>query len=141
MAKVKRRPVVRGPQLALRTGRVPAMPAPRALTGAPELSTKQQRAIRAKARGALVEAGIYRQQFVKCGKAACLRCKRGPVHGPYWFVEWYEGASGDRRRRMRTRYVGKRLPTAEIAAYVMRTGSPEAAAAAAEELSTAERGA
>ena len=42
----------------------------------------------------------FRQQYVRCGKAACSRCP----HGPYWYAFWREGA------RVRSRYVGKELP-------------------------------
>jgi len=29
---------------------------------------------------------IYRQQYVRCGKAGCRRCPpMGPGHGPYWY--------------------------------------------------------
>ena len=43
----------------------------------------------------------FRQQHVKCGKPTCTRCP----HGPYWYAYWREDG------RLRTRYVGKSLPT------------------------------
>ena len=49
---------------------------------------------------------VYRQQYVRCGKAACKRCPpHGPGHGPYWY-----GFYWDYRQRTKSFYVGKRLP-------------------------------
>jgi hypothetical protein len=49
---------------------------------------------------------IYRQQYVRCGKARCRRCPpAGPGHGPYWY-----GFYWDYRQRTRSFYVGKSLP-------------------------------
>lgn len=49
---------------------------------------------------------IYRQQYVRCGKAGCRRCPpAGPGHGPYWY-----GFYWDYRQRTRSFYVGKSLP-------------------------------
>lgn len=42
-----------------------------------------------------------RQQTVRCGKKGCTSCP----HGPYWYAYWREDG------RMRSRYVGKDLPT------------------------------
>lgn len=42
----------------------------------------------------------YRRQTVKCGKRGCTRCP----HGPYWYAYWREDG------RLRSRYIGKRLP-------------------------------
>jgi hypothetical protein len=42
----------------------------------------------------------YRQELVRCGRRGCTRCP----HGPYWYAYWREGG------RLRTRYIGKRLP-------------------------------
>lgn len=42
----------------------------------------------------------YRQEQVRCGKAACTRCP----HGPYWYAFWKEGG------RTRKRYIGRHLP-------------------------------
>jgi hypothetical protein len=50
---------------------------------------------------------IYRQQYVRCGKAGCRRCPpTGPGHGPYWYAFYW-----DYRQRTRSFYVGKVLPT------------------------------
>jgi hypothetical protein len=43
----------------------------------------------------------YRQESVKCGKRGCTRCP----HGPYWYAYWREEG------RLRSRYIGKTLPT------------------------------
>lgn len=43
----------------------------------------------------------FRQQAVKCGRDNCSRCP----HGPYWYAYWREGG------RLRSRYIGKRLPS------------------------------
>jgi len=33
------------------------------------------------------EGVIYRQQYVRCGKATCKKCAPGgPGHGPYWML-------------------------------------------------------
>lgn len=57
-------------------------------------------------KGFTLEGMHYRQEFVKCGKAACKRCP----HGPYWF------AYDHRRIFMKKSYVGKKLPPAVEAA-------------------------
>jgi len=49
---------------------------------------------------------IYRQQYVRCGKATCTKCPpAGPGHGPYWY-----GFYWDYQQRTRSFYVGKQLP-------------------------------
>jgi hypothetical protein len=45
----------------------------------------------------------FRQERVRCGRASCTRCP----HGPYWYAYWREDG------RLRSRYVGKELPTAD----------------------------
>jgi hypothetical protein len=42
----------------------------------------------------------YRQEEVRCGKAACTSCP----HGPYWYAYWKEDG------RTRKRYIGRQLP-------------------------------
>lgn len=42
----------------------------------------------------------YREELVRCGRDNCSRCP----HGPYWYAYWREGG------RLRSRYIGKRLP-------------------------------
>ncbi|MGH2687640.1 MAG: hypothetical protein ACRDKW_02365 [Actinomycetota bacterium] len=61
-------------------------------------------------RGLLVDDGgeatgsagavTYRQELVRCGKAGCRSCP----HGPYWYAYWREDG------RVRSRYIGRRLP-------------------------------
>lgn len=43
----------------------------------------------------------FRRQSVRCGKQSCSRCP----HGPYWYAAWREDG------KVRTRYIGKTLPT------------------------------
>jgi hypothetical protein len=43
----------------------------------------------------------FRQEHVKCGRENCTRCP----HGPYWYAYWREGG------RLRSRYIGKQLPS------------------------------
>jgi hypothetical protein len=43
----------------------------------------------------------FRQELVRCGRENCTRCP----HGPYWYAYWREGG------RLRSRYIGKHLPT------------------------------
>jgi hypothetical protein len=42
----------------------------------------------------------FRQDMVRCGREGCTQCP----HGPYWYAYWREGG------RLRSRYLGKRLP-------------------------------
>lgn len=52
----------------------------------------------------------YRQQFTRCGKQRCRKCKEGAGHGPYWYAYWNENG------RTVSKYVGIRLPAeAELA--------------------------
>jgi DNA-binding SARP family transcriptional activator len=32
----------------------------------------------------------YRQQYTRCGKQRCRKCKEGPGHGPYWYAYYSE---------------------------------------------------
>jgi len=53
---------------------------------------------------AAARSGVtYRQESVRCGKRGCTRCP----HGPYWYAYWREDG------RLRSRYIGKSLPSAE----------------------------
>ena len=58
--------------------------------------------------GVAVPPGVpvtYRQQYRRCGKAACSRCAAGgPGHGPYWYAFWSESG------RSRSRYLGTQAP-------------------------------
>src|SRR5947207_7102410 len=46
----------------------------------------------------------YRQQYTRCGKERCRKCKEGAGHGPYWYAYWSENG------RTISKYVGMRLP-------------------------------
>ncbi|MBV9689393.1 MAG: AAA family ATPase [Ktedonobacteraceae bacterium] len=46
----------------------------------------------------------YRQQFTRCGKQRCLKCKEGPGHGPYWYAYWSE------KGHTVSKYMGLHLP-------------------------------
>jgi hypothetical protein len=48
-------------------------------------------------------AVTFRQEHVRCGKPGCRTCP----HGPYWYAYWREGG------RVRSRYIGRRLPDQE----------------------------
>src|SRR5579875_2849673 len=47
----------------------------------------------------------YTREYRRCGKPNCRRCTEGPGHGPYWYASWREDG------RLKTRYVGKELPS------------------------------
>ncbi len=46
----------------------------------------------------------YRQQYTRCGKERCRKCKEGAGHGPYWYAYWHEN------RRTISKYIGIHLP-------------------------------
>lgn len=46
----------------------------------------------------------YRQQFTRCGKQRCRKCKEGAGHGPYWYAYWSENG------RTISKYIGIHLP-------------------------------
>src|SRR5437016_4547526 len=46
----------------------------------------------------------YRQQFTRCGKQRCRKCREGEGHGPYWYAYWSE------KGRTVSKYVGIELP-------------------------------
>src|SRR5439155_6347409 len=46
----------------------------------------------------------YRQQFTRCGKQRCRKCREGIGHGPYWYAYWSE------KGRTRSKYVGIHRP-------------------------------
>ena len=52
----------------------------------------------------------YRQQFVRCGKPTCSRCRTGPSHGPYWYAYWHANGT------LHKRYLGHTDPHAADAA-------------------------
>jgi len=72
--------------------------------GAPRAKKKQQatRFIVETRTGRTLSRGVtYELERVRCNKPKCGRCKRGPVHGPYWYAYWTtEG-------RTRKKYIGK----------------------------------
>ncbi len=47
----------------------------------------------------------YRQQYTRCGKQRCRKCREGVGHGPYWYAYWNE------KGRTISKYVGTNLPT------------------------------
>ncbi|HET9918235.1 MAG TPA: DUF6788 family protein, partial [Ktedonobacteraceae bacterium] len=46
----------------------------------------------------------YRQQYTRCGKQRCKKCKGGSGHGPYWYAYWSENG------RTVSKYIGAQLP-------------------------------
>jgi hypothetical protein len=46
----------------------------------------------------------YQRKRIRCGKPKCRTCSAGNGHGPYWYAYWRDGD------KVRSRYVGKRLP-------------------------------
>ena len=46
----------------------------------------------------------YRQQFTRCGKQRCRKCKEGAGHGPYWYAYWSENG------RTISKYIGINPP-------------------------------
>lgn len=53
-----------------------------------------------------VDDRLYQLEQVRCGKANC-KCAgaKGELHGPYWYAYWREDG------KLKSRYVGKKLPT------------------------------
>src|SRR5258708_8684288 len=47
----------------------------------------------------------YRQQYTRCGKERCRKCKEGAGHGPYWYAYWSENG------RTVSKYIGINPPT------------------------------
>src|SRR5919108_6027757 len=46
----------------------------------------------------------YRQQYTRCGKQRCRKCREGRGHGPYWYAYWSE------KGRTVSKYIGTQLP-------------------------------
>ncbi len=46
----------------------------------------------------------YRQQYTRCGKERCHKCKGGNGHGPYWYAYWNE------KGHTVSKYIGVHLP-------------------------------
>lgn len=53
----------------------------------------------------LGDGWTYQLRFVRCGKSTCRVCAIGFGHGPYWYAYMHRGG------KVRSRYVGKNLPT------------------------------
>lgn len=49
----------------------------------------------------------YRQQYTRCGKQRCRKCREGAGHGPYWYAYWSENG------RTISKYIGIH-PPAEV---------------------------
>src|SRR5438270_6443897 len=47
----------------------------------------------------------YRQQYTRCGKERCRKCKAGAGHGPYWYAYWSDNG------RTVSKHIGIRLPS------------------------------
>src|SRR5712692_5983288 len=47
----------------------------------------------------------YRQQFTRCGKQRCRKCREGAGHGPYWYAYWSENG------RTVSKYIGIHPPS------------------------------
>src|SRR5438067_13575384 len=58
----------------------------------------------------------YRQQYTRCGKERCRKCKEGAGHGPYWYAYWSENG------RTISKYIGIRLPADIEVAQQARKG-------------------
>src|SRR5579863_4845328 len=46
----------------------------------------------------------YRQQYTRCGKQRCRKCKEGAGHGPYWYAYWSD------KGRTISKYIGINPP-------------------------------
>lgn len=61
----------------------------------------------------------YRQQFTRCGKQRCRKCKEGAGHGPYWYAYWSENG------RTISKYIGVHPPAGiELTSVESRTPRP-----------------
>ncbi|MGB8345625.1 MAG: DUF6788 family protein [Ktedonobacteraceae bacterium] len=56
----------------------------------------------------------YRQQYTRCGKERCRKCKEGNGHGPYWYAYWSENG------RTVSKYIGIHLPSSIAAELTQR---------------------
>lgn len=65
----------------------------------------------------------YRQQYTRCGKERCRKCREGQGHGPYWYAYWSE------KGRTVSKYVGINRPIdaelAEVEVTVQTRGKQE----------------
>lgn len=53
--------------------------------------------------------GTYQRELIKCGNARCRRCKRAPVHGPYWYLYQWQPSRRVNSGRLRSIYIGREL--------------------------------
>ena len=74
----------------------------------------------------------YRQQFTRCGKQRCRKCKEGAGHGPYWYAYWsengrtiskYIGIHPPSDLKITTNEASNRLPSIEEAEVAFAGGS------------------
>jgi hypothetical protein len=79
----------------------------RVLAHAQELDTHYREAQRPDYNPQALATKTYQQEYVKCGKSTCKRCKDGG-HGPYWYAYWSENG------KTRKQYIGKERPIPSI---------------------------
>jgi DNA-binding SARP family transcriptional activator len=60
----------------------------------------------------------YRQQYTRCGKQRCHKCKEGAGHGPYWYAYWSENG------RTVSKYIGIH-PPAELESREQQHSRPD----------------
>lgn len=65
----------------------------------------------------------YRQQYTRCGKQRCRKCKEGAGHGPYWYAYWSENG------RTISKYIGIHAPADLDASKQEMISPPERASA------------
>ena len=58
----------------------------------------------------------YRQQYTRCGKERCRKCREGSGHGPYWYAYWSENG------RTISKYIGTRLPEDPTTSFTTENG-------------------
>ncbi len=58
----------------------------------------------------------YRQQFTRCGKQRCRKCREGAGHGPYWYAYWSENG------RTVSKYIGIDAPVEKEASKPLNAG-------------------
>ncbi len=59
----------------------------------------------------------YRQQYTRCGKQRCRKCKEGAGHGPYWYAYWSENG------RTISKYIGIHAPAEVVQEVVLANSS------------------
>ncbi len=65
----------------------------------------------------------YRQQYTRCGKERCRKCKEGEGHGPYWYAYWSENG------RTISKYIGIHAPVEVVTQQVFSVPMEESAKA------------